>query len=134
MYLMMLNEKQKHLFFELAYHLAAIDGNYSKEEALMMESYRCEMQIGVIPQGESRQSQNIISDMQSTCGEREKRIIVFESIGLAMADNIYNESEKALIQSLIASFNIEKSFAQKCEKGLHEYIEFQNKLNKLIMG
>ena len=72
--------------------------------------------------------------MQAECGEREKKIVIFEAIGLAMSDGDYDQTEKEFINSTMLKFGIEESFNRECEDVLNEYIEFQNKLNRLVIG
>lgn len=130
----MLNERQKQLFLGLAYYLTSIDGDYSIEEKRMIDSYCYEMQMDFNMEIVNRPIVEIIKEMQMVCGEREKKIIIFEVIGLAMSDCNYDEDERRFVCSIIEKFDIEKSFGQQCETILNEYIEFQNKINKILIG
>lgn len=134
MYLAILNNKQKQLFLEFAYYLAAIDGDYSDSEKLMMESYCHEMRVSFNIDELGKSIDDVINEMQAECGEREKKIVIFEAIGLAMSDGDYDQTEKEFINSTMLKFGIEESFNRECEDVLNEYIEFQNKLNRLVIG
>lgn len=134
MYLAMFDEKQKQLFLGLAYHLASIDGDYSEEEKGMMESYCHEMKINFDLEKLNKSIENIVEEIKVEFGEREKKIVIFEATGLAMADNNYDKTEREFIHSIMIDFGIEETFDQKCETVINEYIEFQNKLNRMIIG
>lgn len=134
MYLGLLNKQQKQLFFEFAYYLAAVDGDYSDSEKQVMESYCYEMKENFNVNDVGMSIEDIINKMQVECGEREKKIIIFEAVGLALSDGNYDENEKKFIYSAMFKFGVKKDFEQKCEKMLNEYTAFQNKLNTLIIG
>lgn len=133
MYLTMLNEKQKQLFLGVAYFLTKIDGDYSIEEKRMIDSYCYEMQMDFNSQIMNKPIEDIINEMQMACGERERRIIIFEMVGLAMSDCNYGEEERKFISALMEKFGLKEKFGKECEKILNEYIEFQNRINKMIL-
>lgn len=134
MYLGILNKEQKQLFLEFAYHLASIDGEYSDSEKQIMESYCHEMKESFNTDDVQKSIEEVINKIQVECGEREKKIVIFEAIGLAMSDGNYDETEKEFIYSTMLKFGLEESFNRECENVLNEYIEFQNKLNNLVIG
>lgn len=133
MYLAQLTESQKHLFLGLAYHIASADGDYSDDEKLMMESYCAEMNIAFDPNNLSTQPDEIIAKIKAECGERARKIMIFELIGLAMVDHNYDDAERVIINTAMDKLGIDKSFGVQCEKLLNEYIEFQNKINALVL-
>ena len=65
---------------------------------------------------------------------KTKKIIVFEAVGLAMADNNYDDNERAIILDMENKFGLDKSFGDECEKVIGEYISFQNRMNNLVIG
>ncbi len=134
MFLSMLNNSQKQLFLGLAYNVAAIDGDYSKIEEDMMQSYCHEMQVEFELDKINLEIESIRNEINAECGMRAKKIIIFEVIGLAMSDNNYDTSERELIQSTMDVFGIPKDFDKACESTLNEYIEFQNRLNSIVIG
>lgn len=133
MYLSLLNEKQKVLFLGLVYGLVSSDGNYTDTKKLIINSYCEEMNIKFDDKNMVRPQEEIIETINMECGVREKKIIVFESIGFVISDNNYASLEKDFIVSMIRKFNIEHDYIMKCKSVLIEYITLQNKLNKLVM-
>ena len=134
MYLVRLNKEQKNLFLELAHCLASIDGNFSDTERVMIMAYCNEMQIEFNPGIKVRAINEIIDLLAKECGELERKIIIFEAIGLAMIDSNYDELERKLITSIIDAFEFEYDFGKECEALLSDYIELQNRINGLVLG
>ncbi len=134
MYLSTLSEEEKVLFIGLAYNVAMADGVYCEEEKLMMESYCNEMQIMFEQENMVKPVNDIIEEMNDKCGMREKKIFVFEAIGLAMSDNNFDITERRIVNEMMEKFKIPEEFSVKCEQIIQEYIEFQAKIKALVIG
>ena len=134
MYLSLLNNRQKELFLMMAYHLANTDGDFSESEQMMMNSYAGEMGISPDISKTKMDISKVIDALCSTAGKREKQIIVFELIGLAMADSNYDASERKVIREMAEKFGVDTEFEKFCEKKLTEYLELQNALNEMILN
>ena len=133
MYLSLLKPEEKSLFLGLAYELASADGSYSNEEKLIIESYCNEMQIEFNKELMVNSIDEILKKIVEISDDRTKKIIIFEVIGLAMVDGTYAESEKSMILNMEKLFGIGNSFVKRCENVLYEYIQLQEKINKLIL-
>lgn len=134
MYLSMLNEKQKKMFLEYVYNLASVDGDYSEKEKALVESYCWEMHIIDLRDHMQMSLDEIIDTMEAECGERERRIIVFEAIGLAMVDGNYDGAERDMIRKMMKKFDIDNAFGAECERQIKEYIKLQNRVNELVLS
>lgn len=133
MYLALLNEQKKKLFLELVYKIACSDGDYSGKEKNMIASYCQEMQIEFQLSDISHTYSEIIDELNLICNETEKRIIAFESIGLAIVDGTFDDSEKNIVREMCIDFALQNKFIDECEILLNEYLKIQNKINELIM-
>ena len=134
MYLSLLNTEQKRLFLSVAYGLATSDGDFSEREQQVIESYSMEMNIEINMEDIDMKLDKVINNLSSICGLREKKIIVFEMTGLAMADNNYDTGEREIIKRTLLLFGLEADFGVYCEKKLLEYFELQNQLNTYILS
>lgn len=134
MYLGLLNEEQKELCIGLAINLASIDGNFSDEEKTMIDAYCYEMGISYDYSKEIAEISDIVERLHVISDMREKKIIVFEAIGLAMADNDFHEKERIMIRTMVEKFNMEESYIDKCEHVIEEYTQFQTRINSLVIG
>lgn len=134
MYLSLLNNYQKSLFLSLALYLANTDSDYSKEEHEVIQSYCNEMNItenSFIP---FTNITEIISKIDESSNTQEKKIVIFEAIGLAMIDNDYSDNEKKLIQLINTYFGFDKTFIIKCEELVNRYLIFQKEINNHILN
>lgn len=129
----MLNEKQKEIFLDLAYQLAFIDNDFSEKERVMIESYCKEMEIAVPEVIRAKPIGEIVESMRNEYTMIEKKITVFEILGLAIVDGNYDEDERKIVEEIMKALEIEKSFAEKSEKILKEYIGIQSKINALVL-
>nr|WP_304430005.1 hypothetical protein [uncultured Acetatifactor sp.] len=135
MYLASLSQEEKELFLGLALVLAASDGEYSDDEKTIIEGYCQEMQLSIDQEKTIMKSvDDLIGKLSVFSNEKSKRILVFEAIGLAMADGHYDKREKELITKIEKELNMETEFANKCEAVMNEYILFQGRINELILG
>lgn len=134
MYLSLLNKKEKELFLGLAYGVSLIDGKYTIEEKQIIESYCDEMQISSSVLNKQVPLNDIIDEMVEECSSRNKKVIVFEIIGLAMCDGKYDGKEKDFIFELSQKFRLDQDFSTQCANIISEYILFQSKINALVIG
>ncbi len=134
MYLGLLNEKEKEGFLGLAYNLAVADGDYSAEEKKVIYGYCQEMQFLFDENTMVRDTEELLNEFSKGSGDRVKRIVVFELIGLAMSDGSFGEDERKMISLAEKKFGIDEQFTEVCEEELSKYIDFQTRLNQIILG
>ena len=133
MYLSYLNEKQKYLFLEFAYCLAVSDGDYSIEEENLMNAYCDEMSIIFdLNKITDKSPEKIIEKINFECNQQEKKIFIFEALGLVLSDLNYTESEKQIIDIALNKFGLKENFKNNCENIIREYMNLQNRINNLI--
>lgn len=133
MYLPLFNEEQKKLFLELAFHMVMADGVFSDEERNVMDCYYSEMKCKPLDDKSIRELNPVFNDIKAKFGEKEKKILVFEMLGLALADGDYAKEEKKIMEDLLKHLDISPDFEDKCKAVLGEYFNLQNKINKLVL-
>ena len=129
-----MNEEQKECFFKYAYKLATVDGQYTKSEEEMLLAYCDEMHVPFNVEAEKANVEELLEKLNSVCGEQEKKIVLFEAIGLALVDNKYDESESKMLKAMVQKFDLEMSFKEDAKKYVEEYIQLQAKINTLVLG
>lgn len=134
MFLSFLNSRQKKLFLSLGYDLAAIDGDFSENERAVIESYSSEMGMEINLEDVDADIDHVIAALNENCGTREKRIIIFEIVGLAMSDYNYDAGEREVVRKALDVFGLDAEFGDFCEKKLTEYLNLQEELNKRILS
>jgi hypothetical protein len=133
MFLSLLNTEQKKAFMSLAYNLAVSDGDFSESERTAIKGYSMEMEMEFKMEDVDTDINNVISVINKICGKREKKIIVFEIIGLAMADYNYDNGERKIVKKALDIFDLDTSFGDFCEEKIEEYLELQEELNSKIL-
>ncbi len=133
MYLALLNQKQKELFCDIANIIIMADGIFREEERDLLESYGGELGFPVDLNSRNTDLDDVLNHLVASTTEKEKKIIVFESIGLAVIDSDYAKEEQEVIYKMMDKFEISRSFEGDCRSVLEEYISFQNRLNKLVL-
>ena len=114
--------------------LATSDGVYGKEEKITIQGYCQEMNIPYSEEKKTMSSEKLIKAINASCNTLEKKIFIFEAIGLSMADKKYDNSERSIITSMIKEFQIDESFSNACEDILTRYFLFQEQINTLVIG
>lgn len=134
MYLALLNENEKAAFLGMAYNLVIVDGDYSDAENAVMNGYCQELQFTFDENTMIKPMETLIQFVKDNSNDNIKKIFIFELIGLAMADSNYDNDERKVISQMMSEYNIDADYAKNCESILNEYIEFQGKINKLVLG
>lgn len=134
MFLSLLNTEQKKLFLSLAYNLAMSDGNFCENERVVMKRYSMEMNMEMNMEDVDKDINRVLSGISDISGVREKKIIIFELVGLAMADYNFDKGEREIVQKALATFGLNHEFGVFCEKKLTEYFNLQEELNAKILS
>ena len=127
MYLSLLSNDNKELFLDLILIIAKVDNDFSDEEKGVINSYCTEMGISYRDDERYSSVEELINVIDESTSMKEKRIFIFEAIGLAMA-----ERKIILLASYV--FALDESYVKECEVILTQYYDFQNKVNQLILA
>ena len=134
MFLSYLQEKQKKLFLEFAYCLAKSDGSYGSEEKEIMNAYSKEMgmeaDISII---EEKNYKDLIDEIDLITNEEEKKIFIFEALGIVLIDKNYADSEKKMIETAVSVFKLDYDYIRECKEAIEEYLLLQKKIENLIL-
>ena len=132
MYLNLLNNEQKDLFLDVLLTLAHIDEDYSQKEKEVIIGYCNEMNISDVRDFSLNSFNETIDRLSEISNDTEKKIMILEAMGLAMADGNFDQHEKKLIKLISLCFCIDDSFMPECEDLLKNFISYQNKITKLV--
>lgn len=105
MYLGELNAEQKDRFLDLGIDLAAADGDFSDIEKNTIHLLCDEMRIADRYQADASPEETI-RFFASEAGRHIQRIVVFELLGIAMADSVYEVRESELVNKAAKAFSI----------------------------
>ncbi len=109
------------------------NGEYVEQEKAIIETYCREMDTEFDPKDATNDVDAVISVLSSISTDEEKRIIVFEVMGLILADYTYDDAEKGFMGKLSAAFGVDKAYIDKCEMLIDEYLKLQSDINALVL-
>ena len=133
MYLALLKQNEKENFLKLAVALSSVDGNFGEEEHFMISQYCDEMGIdNHIPTDIEKDF--VINNIANDSSEQNKKIIIFELLGLAMSDKNFAEAEETLIISLAQKLDLNADYVASCKEMITKYLELQTQINNYIIG
>ena len=127
MFLHVMSDEEKGKFLEMVYKIANIDGKFADEEQEIINSYKSETGVSVIPDTDN--IDGLISYFSGT-SDTLKKIILFEIVGLINAEDKIEKEEKLILDKLTEKFglsegNIEKikSVAEKLKEVYDEIFD-----------
>jgi len=133
MYLVALKQNIKEKFLDLAIALAKADNDYEKREEEVIRSYCMEMNIEYREQREESDVKKIILELDNMCDNQEKRVVVFESVGLAMADSYLDEREREILTLAAYVFGLDEDYVMRCIEKIEEYKTLQRSINEFVL-
>lgn len=132
MFLNNLTQEKKELFLSLAYNISCIDNNYADEEKMVLEQYCVEMDIRIDKIQLIEDFDKILNRINILCNFQEKKIFVFESVGLILADGVIHDKEMEAITNMVRLFEINDNYFEDCMKLIKEYYDLQSRMMNLI--
>ena len=130
MYLNRLNEDEKKAFMAFARLVQAVDGNVSEDEEIMIKGYYHEMNL--FGEREEKYSIDELISVFNGSTIENKKIVIFEAIGLAYADGEYDESEKNLISKVANAIGITDDIMTKLDAYVLKYIVLVSEINDML--
>lgn len=131
MFLASLTEKQKLAYLDLSYNLIAADGLLDRDEVMMMDQYKQEMNLTVQLSQLSHEADQAIAEFQST-NDTVKKQVLFELAGLAYADNKYVKEEQLFLEKICNDWNLNLSVLESCKKYVNKLMDLYNEIGRFI--
>lgn len=100
MYLARLSVEKRYLFRDLEIIMSKIDGDFSPNEKLIIDTHCVEMHIDNNNYESDFSEDELLKKIEGGLNENEQRIFFFELAATVLADDVYHESEKKLINKL----------------------------------
>lgn len=133
MYLALLTQHEKENFLKLAVSLSCADGNFGEEEYFMISQYCDEMGIDdTIPTDIEKDL--VVNELANDSSVQNKKIIIFELLGLSMSDKNFAKSEENLILAFAEKLGLDADYVVNCKEMITKYLELQNQINNYIVG
>lgn len=129
MYLSVLDLETKYLFLDLELYISKTDGEFNDLEKQIIDTHCIEMHIDN-NNYQCELPRSVVYEKLGKCTEEEKRIIFIEMLAVVLADKVYHQSEKILVDRLanilkIKDEDVKKAFAA-VEEMKEAYVKFSN--------
>ncbi|MDY5185490.1 hypothetical protein [Helicobacter trogontum] len=114
MFLGLLNQEEKFAFLGIAHHLAWSNNDFSDAQKEVIATYCLEMQVDDIVYDKSEF--NLKSTLATFKDKTHQKIVLLETMALAMADNIISlvalhEGEKEVLKTMMQEFGLSDELA-----------------------
>lgn len=130
MFLSKLDQSKKELFLQLSIHAALANNILEREEEELISEYCIEMGINKYKIEIRTELNELLNQINKSCTEEEKNIIIFEIVGLLMADNEYDSFEAEFMNNVKTKLGISdeklKMLFDLINKLKHIYAEITN--------
>lgn len=166
MFLNKLKPENQEKFLQLACILCHADGNYAEQERQMMRLYSAEFEredgVSIVEKFEADEEahsqegekdfqlayrfRSVIEDVKENSNMKERKIILFELMGLSYVDKSFSEREEKLIEDAYEAFEFkEDSFTliqdreyyfdiAAVKRMFNEYMELQKEMTSYVLG
>lgn len=132
MFLNSLNPTEKDNFMKLAVAVIKADGIVEESEKQILFAYANEMQISVCNLDEQNDNDSFIKEFAANSTPQTKRIVFLELLALAFADGNYTTEEKALVQQIASTFELNKAFIEQAINLEDAYVAVYMSLVNLV--
>lgn len=127
MFLEMLSDFQRELFLHLAICAAKANNIVDEAEKEMILRFAKEMDIEPITNTD-KNADEVIRELKESCGDLERKIILFEIIGIILSDQNCDELEKRFLNNLAAKFEITEETVNNMISLVREYTGLYNRI------
>ena len=134
MYLFQLSNEKRHIFLDLELYMSKIDGNFSKEEKEIIDTHCLEMHIDNNNYECELSLDTVLTRISEDFDKKEKRIVFLELLATVLADGVYDNSEKDLIEKLKETFEIKDDEKDEIISALTDIQVAYKKCTAFVMG
>lgn len=113
MYLSKLSNQKRHMFRDLEIYISKIDGEFNDLEKNIINTHCIEMRIDNNNYENELPYDELLVKLKNECSLEEKRIIFIELSAVALADNVFNNVERKMIEHLAKIFDINSNDIEK---------------------
>lgn len=131
MFLNQLTAKEKEAFISLSMHVANANGVIEESERLMMLEYCKEMDIPH-EDADNNMSVDEIVAVFSKSDIKNKKIMMFEILGLVYSDGVYDQAEKNFIKGYAEKVGISQEVVNKQTELIVKYLDLLKQIAETI--
>lgn len=123
-----LNKAQQEYFLGAAQNLVAADGKIDERETRILETLtaHCDQAVKPLEDISSVSANALFNDSQSRVS------CLLELVGVALADETYDESEKAIIQNLAHTFGLSEVLLEDIENWVSRQMSLMREAQQMM--
>lgn len=81
----------------------------------------------------SESFEQLLEELKTSTTQKERNIIVLETLALIKSDGIYDDKEQSFMASLVSGLNVSKATFEKFNKLLEKYTEIGKEMYEAII-
>lgn len=124
------NEEEREKLVELISKVATIDGDYSEDEKRVIDDYKQEYGMQVIPDTGDIKS---LTEYFAGKNAMMKKMTMFEIYSMLSADRSVTESEKNLVEEIRAAFDISEAKLEQIIEAVQDLQKAQDKVFGIML-
>lgn len=132
MYLSKLSNEKRHLFLDLELYMSKTDGDFSNSEKQIIDTHCMEMHIDNNGYECELPLDQVFQELQEKCTAEEKHIIFIELLAVVMADKVYHDSEKIIIERLAEILDIKEAEVEYAFNAVNKMREAYEEFAKFV--
>lgn len=121
MFLGLLKEENKVRFIELCGYAADADGVFEEKEEATIYTYCREMNIPESLPKKDNTLEEVLDQLKKSASYNEKKIVLFEILGLMLSDEEFAEQEQIFVKEIIDKLEIDMHELERMSSLLHIY-------------
>jgi len=129
MFIGSLKKEQQEYFLSAAQYLMAADGKIDERETSILETLTAHCDPDVTP----LEDISAVSPNALFSDRRSQVACLLELVGVALADESYDESEKAIIHDLTSTFGLSQALLEDIENWVSRQMSLMREAQQMMM-
>ena len=131
MFLNQLLDEEKKAFISLSIYAANADGDFAEEEKVMFQEYCKEMELENISAKDIISKDEII-DIFKESEEHNKKIALFELLGLVYSDGKYMNEEKNFVEDFVRKIGLSEDIVKEQTELVVKYLNIVKEIVQVV--
>lgn len=131
MFLNQLLDEEKKAFISLSIYAANSDGDFAEEEKVMFQEYCKEMELENISAKDIISKDEII-DIFKESEEHNKKIALFELLGLVYSDGKYMNEEKNFVEDFVRKIGLSEDIIKEQTELVVKYLNIVKEIVQVV--
>lgn len=122
MFIEILNQQKRELYYQLCIYASTVDNVIAEEEIEALKEFKSHWHITDECDKPKIALYDLLKELGESCNDMEKRIIIYELVGFFYADDDYAKVEKELLAKVEDAFGISREETERLSRLVKRYI------------